>query len=131
MKRLRIAHCFAAASILTCLAMSPGFRSRAARAKWRESSSGALYNIRDYGAMGDGKTLDTAAINRTIDAAAAAGGGTVLFPAGSYLSVSIHLQSRIALYLDQGANLIAAEPSATAKYDPPEPNQWDAYQDFG
>jgi len=90
-----------------------------------------VFNIRTFGATGDGKTLDTAAINKTIDAAAAAGGGTVYFPAGNYASVSIHLKSNIALYLDQGATIIAAETTSDAKYDPPEPNQWDQYQDFG
>src|SRR5437016_10645547 len=89
-----------------------------------------LYSVRAFGAKGDGKTLDTPAINKAIDAAAAAGGGTVLFPAGAYLSVSIHLRSNITLYLDQGATIIAAEPSAGVRYDPPEPNQWDKYQDF-
>jgi len=96
-----------------------------------QNLSSTAYNVRSYGAKGDGQTLDTAAINKTIDAAAAAGGGTVYFPAGDYLSTSIRLKSNIALYLDQGATIIAAETSATAKYDAPEPNQWDAYQDFG
>jgi polygalacturonase len=90
-----------------------------------------FFDVKSFGAKGDGKTIDTTAINRTIDAAAAAGGGTVFFPAGNYLSVSIHLKSNIALYLDQGATIVAAETSETAKYDLPEPNQWDAYQDFG
>jgi polygalacturonase len=89
------------------------------------------YNVKTFGATGDGKTLDTPAINKTIDAAAAVGGGTVYFPAGNYLSVSIHLKSNIALYLDQGATIIAANTSADARYDPPEPNEWDKYQDFG
>ncbi len=53
------------------------------------------------------------------------------FPAGNYLSVSIRLRSNISLYLDQGATIVAAEPSKTFRYDPPEPNPWDAYQDFG
>src|SRR5216683_1742549 len=90
-----------------------------------------VYSVKTFGAKGDGKTLDTPAINRTIDSAAKAGGGTVFFPAGNYLSVSIHLKSNIALYLDHGATIVAAQPSATVKYDLPEPNQWDAYQDFG
>ena len=90
-----------------------------------------VYNVKTHGATGDGKTIDTAAINKTIDAAAAAGGGTVYFPAGNYLSVSIHLKSNIALYLDQGATIIAADTSNDAKYDPPESNEWDKYQDFG
>ena len=89
------------------------------------------FNVKAFGATGDGKTLDTSAINKAIDAAATAGGGTVYFPAGSYLSVSIHLKSNISLYLDQGATIVAANTSADAKYDPPEPNEWDKYQDFG
>lgn len=89
------------------------------------------YNVKTFGATGDGKTLDTAAINKTIDAAAAAGGGTVYVPAGNYLSVSIHLKSNISLYLEQGATIIAANTSDEAKYDSPEPNEWDKYQDFG
>ncbi len=46
----------------------------------------AEYDVRAFGATGDGKTLDTAAINQAINAAAAAGGGTAHFPAGTYLS---------------------------------------------
>lgn len=90
-----------------------------------------VYNVKAFGAVGDGKTLDTPAINKAIETAAAAGGGTVRFPAGSYLSVSIHLKSNIALYLDQGATIVAAETTKDVRYDPPEPNRWDAYQDFG
>ena len=93
-----------------------------------------FFSVGTYGATGDGKTLDTAAINKTIDAAASAGGGTVLFPAGNYLSYSIHLKSNVSLYLDQGATIVAAGPTAAGiagGYDMFEPNQWDKYQDFG
>ncbi|HTG92961.1 MAG TPA: glycosyl hydrolase family 28-related protein, partial [Pyrinomonadaceae bacterium] len=89
------------------------------------------FNVRAFGATGDGKTLDTPAINKTIDAAAAGGGGTVFFPAGSYLSVTIRLKSNVALYLDQGATIVAATPGPGMQYDAPEPNPWDPYQDFG
>jgi len=94
---------------------------------------GAIFDVRKFGAAGDGKTVDTAAINKTIDAAASAAGGTVYFPAGSYLSFSIHLKSNIALHLDRGATVIGAETPAggSGGYDLPEPNQWDHYQDFG
>ena len=93
--------------------------------------SATVYNIRDYGAKGDGKTIDGPAINTTIDAAARAGGGTVYFPAGNYLSYTIRLQSNISLYLDQGATLIAAAPVNKIGYDLPEPNAFEKYQDFG
>ncbi|HEX3083706.1 MAG TPA: glycosyl hydrolase family 28-related protein, partial [Pyrinomonadaceae bacterium] len=96
-----------------------------------QNPAAGSYNVRAFGAKGDGKQLDTIAINKTIEAAAAAGGGTVYFPAGDYLSTSIRLKSNVALYLDQGATIIATETTATAKYDSPEPNEWDAYQDFG
>jgi polygalacturonase len=91
-----------------------------------------FYNIKTYGARGDGKTLDTNAINRAIDAASASGGGTVFFPAGTYLSFSIRLKSNITLYLDNGATVLAADPAVhKGKYDMFEPNEFDMYQDFG
>lgn len=91
-------------------------------------------NVRDFGAIGDGRTFDTTAINRAIEDAAAAGGGTVVLPAGNYLSYSIRLQSYITLRLEAGATLIAAEPPPVGEpggYDAPEPNEWNQYQDFG
>jgi len=90
------------------------------------------FNVRDFGAKGDGVALDTPAINAAIEAASAAGGGTVRFPAGRYLSFSIRLKNDIALYLDQGCTLIAAEPlPGFGQYDSPEANASDRYQDFG
>ena len=91
-------------------------------------------DVRAYGATGDGTTIDTAAINKAIDAAAAAGGGTVHFPAGTYASYSIHLRSHVALVLEIGSTLLAADPPAdlSAGYDAPEPNPvTDQYEDFG
>lgn len=91
-----------------------------------------FYNIKNYGAKGDGKTLDTNAINKAIESAAKNGGGTVFFPAGTYLSFSIHLQSNITLHLDNGATILAADPAIhKGKYDSFEPNEFDMYQDFG
>ena len=94
----------------------------------------APFDVRSFGAVGDGKTLDTAAINKAIDAAAAAGGGTVVFPAGNYLSYTIHLKSHVTLHLEAGSVLVAAEPSAdlTVGYEAPEPNPiTEYYEDFG
>ena len=94
-----------------------------------------IYDVHAYGATGDGHTLDTVAINRAIDAANRGGGGTVSFPAGVYLSHSIHLKSNVALYLGQGATIMAAPPampgSSAPTYDLPEPNPFHDYQDFG
>jgi len=65
-----------------------------------------VFNTRDYGAVGDGKTLDTPAINKAIEACAAAGGGQVLLPPGKYLSGTVHLKSHVTLFLEAGATLI-------------------------
>ncbi len=89
------------------------------------------FDVKTFGAAGDGATLDTPAIHRAVDAAAAAGGGTVTFPAGNYLCYSIHLKSNVALYLDQGATIVAAEGGPEKGYDDAEANSWDKYQDFG
>ena len=94
-----------------------------------------VYSVRAFGATGDGKTLDTPAINKAIDTCSQNGGGTVYFPAGTYASYSIHLKSNVALYLDHGATILAADPppeGTPGGYDAPEPNPgWDKYQDFG
>lgn len=96
------------------------------------SNTAGTYNVRDYGAKGDGTTLDSPAINKAIDAATLAGGGTVRLPAGTYLSTSIHLKSNIALYIDQGTTLKAAPFNTGMLYDAPEENPAAAnYQDFG
>jgi polygalacturonase len=87
------------------------------------------FSVRDFGAKGDGTTIDTPAVNKAIDAASAAGGGTVLFPAGTYACFSIHLMSKVELHLERGATILAAEG---AQYDAAEPKTaWDAYQDYG
>lgn len=99
------------------------------------AQSGIYYNVRNYGAVADGKTVDTKAINMAIDAAVADGGGTVFIPSGKYLCFSIHMKSNICLYLDQNAVIVAATPSdSLGWYDMPEPNIWGdslRYQDFG
>src|SRR5664280_1390032 len=78
-----------------------------------------FFDVRTFGATGDGKTVDSPAINKAIEAAAAGGGGTVIFPAGNYISFSIRLKSHVDLYLSQGCAIIAAES--------PLPNQTTGY----
>jgi polygalacturonase len=91
-----------------------------------------FFNVKNFGAKGDSTAIETEAINKAVDAAFEAGGGTVYFPAGDYLSFSIHLKSNITLLLDNGAFLIAADPGkGQGGYDAPEPNAFDMYQDFG
>jgi polygalacturonase len=96
-----------------------------------------ILNVRSFGATGDGQTIDSAAINRAIEAAAEAGGGTVYFPAGTYASYSIRLKCQTCLYLDQGATIVAAatplEGTSTGGYDAAEPQNpdWNSFQDYG
>ena len=98
-------------------------------------ASGPIFLVTRYGAKGDGKTLDTDAINSAIDIASRAGGGIVLLPAGSYPCYSIHLKSNVTLQLMTGATIVAApgpELGQQGKYDLAESNApWEAYQDFG
>lgn len=85
---------------------------------------GAVYDVRAYGAKGDGATKDTAAIQQAIDAAHAAGGGTVEVPAGIYLTGSIYLKSNVDFHVGPGAE-IKASPDA-ADYNPWDvcPQNW-------
>jgi polygalacturonase len=103
-------------------------------------SAEAIFNVRNFGATGDGKTVDSPAINKAIEAVAAAGGGTLVFPAGTYVCFSIHLKSHVDLWLDRGCTILAADSpkkgDATGynggTYDAAEPNDpWVPYQDYG
>ena len=91
--------------------------------------SGATFDVMAFGAKADGKTADHEAINKAIERAAAAGGGTVVFPAGVYLTGSIRLKNNITLQLEAGAVLEASGDQAA--YDAAEPNASDKLQDFG
>src|ERR1700738_690796 len=94
------------------------------------------FDVCRYGARGDGTTIDSPAINAAIEAAANVGGGTVIFPAGVYASYSIHLKSNVALFLQQGATILAAptpyDGMTSGGYDAAEPQgAWEPYQDYG
>lgn len=68
----------------------------------------STYNVKDYGAVGDGVALNTQALQAAIDACSAAGGGTVLVPAGQYVTGTIRLKSHIELRLAVGAELLGS-----------------------
>lgn len=65
-----------------------------------------IYNIREFGAKGDGKTLDTAALQAAIDACTAAGGGTVLVPAGTFVIGTVELKSNVTLHIAASGKLL-------------------------
>ncbi|MEO6828737.1 MAG: glycoside hydrolase family 28 protein [Acidobacteriaceae bacterium] len=128
---LKIAGGGIAASLLVAPALYATEKTPAAR----ERDGDGIYDVRTYGAIGDGHVIDTPAVNKAIEAAAASGGGTVRFSAGTYACYSIHLRSHVTLFLERGATILAAPtPAAGAGggYDAPEPDPaWVAYQDFG
>lgn len=68
----------------------------------------AEYNVRDFGAIGDGAAKETAAIQKAIDQAERDGGGTVFFPPGVYVAGSIYLKDNIDFYVGPGATLLAS-----------------------
>lgn len=68
-----------------------------------------IFDVREFGATGDGVTLDTASINQAITACHATGGGMVYLPPGTYLSGMVILQSNVTLYLEAGATLLGSK----------------------
>ncbi|WP_230419930.1 glycoside hydrolase family 28 protein [Catenulispora pinistramenti] len=88
-----------------------------------------VFNVKDYGATGNGSTNDSPAVNKAVTAANAAGGGIVEFPAGTYKSANtIHLKSNVTIQLDAGSKVLG---SSAKTYDAAEPNPYDKYQDYG
>jgi polygalacturonase len=85
------------------------------------------FNVKDFGAAGDGQANDTAAVNQAIERSNREGGGTIHFPAGKYMVASVHLMSNMQLLLDDAAVIEGLKEG----YDPPETNAYDKYQDFG
>jgi polygalacturonase len=134
--RRRIVTMAAAATAGAALPLVRGTAAEAA--PWTPTDQpGRVFDVRRFGAKGDGVTIDSDAVNRAIDEAAKARprsgggpGGTVYFPAGTYACYSIRLKSNLALYLAQGATLLAAAPARGKGYDPAEPGAGNPYQDY-
>ena len=85
------------------------------------SSSVETWDVRRFGAVGDGNAMDTAAIQRAVDACAAAGGGRVLLPKGVYLTGSILLKSKVNLHLGADAVLRGSRQLADYEVEIPGP----------
>lgn len=75
------------------------------------------YDVHDYGAVGDGKSKDTAAIQSAIDTCSASGGGRVLVAPGIYLSATLWLKSRVELHLSHGAEILGSPDLADYNAD--------------
>ncbi len=80
-----------------------------------------MKNVMDFGAVADGVTDCTEAIQKTIDSVAAEGGGRVYFPAGKYLSRSVFLKNNCVLRLESGAHLLASPDYRTYGHPEREP----------
>jgi polygalacturonase len=95
----------------------------------RLAAAEPIVNVQQLGAVADGKTHCTEAIQKAIDQCSAAGGGTVNFPPGSYLTGTIFLKSNVTLNLDAGATLLgsgdlADYPATTPKNAPSRTNSY-------
>jgi polygalacturonase len=97
-----VSSCAVFAGFIVCVASA---RAQSSVAPALPKIPGTNYNIKNFGAISDGVTTNTTAIQSAIDAAAADGGGIVEIPAGVFLSGPIHLVSQIDLHLDAGATL--------------------------
>lgn len=82
------------------------------------SSNDCILNVKQFGANGDGKTLDTPSIQTAIDNCDLNGGGTVVIPPGNYLCGTIHLCSNLELRIMMGATIIASKDESL--FDKPE-----------
>ena len=95
----------------------------------RPTFPAAAFDIRDFGAIADGKTKNTSAIGRAIEAAVSAGGGSVVVPKGRWLTGALHLKSNINLYLARGAELLFS--TDFSDYLPPVFTRWEGTELFG
>jgi polygalacturonase len=85
------------------------------------------FNVIDYGAVPDGRTMDTAAIAKAVSTCALAHGGTIVFPAGRYLTGSISLQSNMTLDLRAGSELLYSPDPADS---PLVASRWESTNAF-
>jgi hypothetical protein len=94
---------------IAAAALLPSGSSAAERTSSATRDAGArVYNIRNFGAKGDGKTLDTAALQAAIDACTGDGGGTVLVPSGTFVIGTTELKSNVTLHVAASATLLGS-----------------------
>ena len=97
-----------ASSIIGCRSTKPSTQNETSKER-NTKTSDLVFNVRDFGATGDGKTKDTLAIQQAIDRCYALGGGEVLIPAGDYLTGAIALKSNVTIRLEKDA-IISGSP---------------------
>ncbi len=88
--------------------------------------AGRLFDVREYGARGDGKTKDTASLQKAVEACAHAGGGTVYLSPGTYLSGTVVLKDNVTFHLEAGATLLGSTDLADYTLQPGPPAKGDA-----
>lgn len=89
----------------------------------QQATQAEVFSIKSYGAVGDGAAMETEAVQKTIDACHAAGGGVVWVPAGDYVIGTITLRSNITLSLDYGASLLGSQDIADYATDLVKPRE--------
>ena len=100
---------FSAAAVASGMTLKGGAASLPQQKSGRQEDLGVqTYNVRDFGAKGDGTTLDTAAIQAAIDASNRDKGGTVVVPAGTFVIGSVEMKSNVTLYIAAGATLLGS-----------------------
>jgi polygalacturonase len=87
-------------------AQSPPKGHAKEKAAAAQAKPAVMLNVRDFGALGDGRSKDTVAIQQTLDRCSVLGGGEVLVPAGEYMTGAIVLRSNTLLRLDEAATLL-------------------------
>ena len=112
------------AAVLFAGCGAPSVTPQAASAPFAQAApvTGRIFNVREFGAKGDGAVKDTPALQQALDACVAAGGGEVLVPAGNYLTGSLVLGSRTTLRFEAGATLtgspdVADYPFVQARWE--------------
>jgi len=109
-------------------ALAAGCAQAPASAAGATGAAAHLFSVRDFAAAGDGKKLDSGAINAAIDACHASGGGVAYVPPGTYLSGTVVLKSNVTLYLEAGATLLGSRDIADYSPRPGPPLKGDANQ---
>jgi hypothetical protein len=82
-----------------------GFVALGAALAQAQTATQPVLSVRDFGAVGDGKMVETAALQQALDTVAGRGGGTVIIPAGHYVTGSLVMKSHTTLQLERGATL--------------------------